>query len=41
VRPGAVRLRLGSRSAFSPAQERAADALLLALSNAVRRECAP
>jgi hypothetical protein len=41
VRPGAVRLRLGSRGGFSPAQERAADALLLALSNAVRRECAP
>jgi hypothetical protein len=39
VRPGAVRIRLGSRSAFSPAQERAADALLLALSNAVRRDC--
>jgi len=41
VRSGAVRIRLGSRSAFTPAQERAADALLLALSNAVRRDCAP
>jgi hypothetical protein len=41
VRPGAVRIRLGSRSAFAPAQERAADALSLALSDAVRRDCAP
>jgi len=41
VRAGVVRIRLGSRSAFTPAQERAADALLLALSNAVRRDCAP
>jgi len=41
VRLGAVRIRLGSRSAFTPAQERAADALLLALSNALRRDCAP
>jgi hypothetical protein len=40
VRPGAVRIRIGSRSAFSPAQERAADALLASLSEAVRRECA-
>ena len=41
VRPGALRIRLGSRSAFTPAQERAADALSLALSNAVRSDCAP
>lgn len=41
VRPGTVRIRLGSRSAFAPAQERAADALSLALSEAVRRACAP
>lgn len=37
---GAVRIRLGSRAAFTPAQERAADALLAALAEAVRRECA-
>jgi len=41
VRPGVLRIRLGSRSAFTPAQERAADALLGALSDAVRRDCAP
>jgi len=40
VRPGAVRIRLGARGAFSPAQERAADALLRALSDGVRRDCA-
>jgi hypothetical protein len=40
VRPGMVRIRVGSRSAFTPAQERAADALLLTLSEAVRRGCA-
>jgi len=39
VRPGTVRIRLGSRDAFTPAQERAADALLAALSDAVRRAC--
>ena len=41
VRPGALRLRLASRSAFTPAQEGAADALLQALADAVRRDCAP
>ena len=40
VGSGAVRIRLGSRAAFTPAQERAADALLATLSQAVRRECA-
>lgn len=39
VRPGAIRIRIGSRSAFSPAQERAAEALLASLSDAVRRDC--
>ncbi|MFL6678265.1 MAG: hypothetical protein ACJ8IK_07985 [Burkholderiaceae bacterium] len=40
LRPGAVRIRLGARAAFTPAQERVADALLAALSEAMRRECA-
>jgi hypothetical protein len=40
VRPGAIRIRVASRSAFTPAQESAADALLLALSDAIRRDCA-
>lgn len=40
VRPGAIRIRVASRSAFTPAQEGAADALLLALSDAIRRDCA-
>ena len=40
VGSGALRIRLGSRVAFTPAQERAADALLAALSEAVRRACA-
>jgi len=40
LRSGAVRIRLGARAAFTPAQERVADALLAALSEAMRRECA-
>jgi hypothetical protein len=40
VRSGAVRIRLGARAAFTPAQERAADGLLAALADAVRRDCA-
>ena len=40
VRPGTVRIRVASRSAFSPSQERAADALLASVSEAVRRDCA-
>ena len=41
ARPGALRLRLAAHSAFTPAQERAADDLLQALAEAVRRDCAP
>lgn len=40
VRPGAIRIRVTARSAFTPMQQRAADALLVGLAEAVRRDCA-
>jgi hypothetical protein len=41
IRPGAIRIRVASRSPFTPWQERASDVLLRDLANAIQRGCAP